>query len=535
VPAGNVDEGSAALIADFFLAHEEWDHAFEVASAVPLHHVLSLTIERGLDPMLRRGRLATVGRWVNVALSLNLDLAIVDLADAELAFRQAEHDRAYVLASQAAVRFTDPQLATRAHTRAGHSALLSSREPAALEHFRNAVQLAPDWEARRESLVGLYFAASELGTEDAPQALAELEAAEEHSPDGILRREVLRLIHAARTGGNVSDTADSALPKLHLIERATEPLGITGFLHALTTSLNLAARYEEALGLAGKQLELASKYRLHFPVAHAYLNEAISQAGLGNFARAAGALRQVEGQIPAGGDAYLAATVRVIRCRLFTAQRRFDEAIHLTTDGGSGITSPPLHAEYLASRALALACRGDSEDATEATAEAEAIFPFSVDVRVLAPCVRAVISIQGNDEAEKAGQARRAWGAAVSTSSFDSFVCAYRAMPELLTILMRDSGVKSQLARLLARSRDHELARQHEIAIPPARLDLPPMLTRREADVLRHLEQGSSNREIARRLFISEATVKAHLRHIYEKLGVKTRAELLARSTRRSP
>jgi DNA-binding NarL/FixJ family response regulator len=37
---------------------------------------------------------------------------------------------------------------------------------------------------------------------------------------------------------------------------------------------------------------------------------------------------------------------------------------------------------------------------------------------------------------------------------------------------------------------------------------------------------GRSNRDIARTLFISESTTKVHVRHIYEKLGVHTRAEL---------
>jgi DNA-binding NarL/FixJ family response regulator len=51
-----------------------------------------------------------------------------------------------------------------------------------------------------------------------------------------------------------------------------------------------------------------------------------------------------------------------------------------------------------------------------------------------------------------------------------------------------------------------------------------PALTPRERDILTHLAQGLPNREIARTLFISEATVKTHLRRIYDKLGVDTRA-----------
>ncbi|MEU1350461.1 response regulator transcription factor [Streptomyces sp. NPDC005795] len=52
----------------------------------------------------------------------------------------------------------------------------------------------------------------------------------------------------------------------------------------------------------------------------------------------------------------------------------------------------------------------------------------------------------------------------------------------------------------------------------------PPTLTDRERDILGQLSRGLGNRDIARALFISEATVKTHLGRIYDKLGVDTRA-----------
>lgn len=48
-------------------------------------------------------------------------------------------------------------------------------------------------------------------------------------------------------------------------------------------------------------------------------------------------------------------------------------------------------------------------------------------------------------------------------------------------------------------------------------------LSTRELEILRALATGSSNKELANQLFISEATVKTHLIHIYQKLGVDTR------------
>jgi DNA-binding NarL/FixJ family response regulator len=53
-------------------------------------------------------------------------------------------------------------------------------------------------------------------------------------------------------------------------------------------------------------------------------------------------------------------------------------------------------------------------------------------------------------------------------------------------------------------------------------------LSQRELEVLGLIARGATNREAAARLFISEATVKTHLLHIYAKLGVKDRAAAVA-------
>lgn len=50
-----------------------------------------------------------------------------------------------------------------------------------------------------------------------------------------------------------------------------------------------------------------------------------------------------------------------------------------------------------------------------------------------------------------------------------------------------------------------------------------PTLTPRELEVLRLVAQGAGNRAIAKAIFVSEATVKTHLVHAYEKLGVDNR------------
>jgi DNA-binding NarL/FixJ family response regulator len=54
------------------------------------------------------------------------------------------------------------------------------------------------------------------------------------------------------------------------------------------------------------------------------------------------------------------------------------------------------------------------------------------------------------------------------------------------------------------------------------------VLSARELEVLRLVAAGSTNRESAQKLFISEATVKTHLLHIYAKLEVRDRASAVA-------
>jgi two-component system, NarL family, nitrate/nitrite response regulator NarL len=54
-------------------------------------------------------------------------------------------------------------------------------------------------------------------------------------------------------------------------------------------------------------------------------------------------------------------------------------------------------------------------------------------------------------------------------------------------------------------------------------------LTKRELEVHELLAQGLTNREIARLLYVEEVTVKVHVRHILDKLGVRSRVEAATR------
>ena len=66
--------------------------------------------------------------------------------------------------------------------------------------------------------------------------------------------------------------------------------------------------------------------------------------------------------------------------------------------------------------------------------------------------------------------------------------------------------------------------------LPPAPPDLPPAwpLTRAERNVVSLLVRGLSNRQLAAALHVSENTIESHLAHVYDKLGVRSRSQLLA-------
>jgi two-component system response regulator NreC len=81
--------------------------------------------------------------------------------------------------------------------------------------------------------------------------------------------------------------------------------------------------------------------------------------------------------------------------------------------------------------------------------------------------------------------------------------------------------------KLAARLVQDYLNRQFQ----PFQEEIP--LTPREQTILRLIAQGLTNRQIAERLSLSLNTVKTHRQHIYEKLGLHRRADLVAYALRR--
>ena len=104
------------------------------------------------------------------------------------------------------------------------------------------------------------------------------------------------------------------------------------------------------------------------------------------------------------------------------------------------------------------------------------------------------------------------------------------------------AGAKGYMLKSMPRKRLVEMIRKvhtgaksipPEIAAHLAEHLGDELLTRREVDVLQKMAGGNRNRDIAEQLFISEETVKGHVKHIMEKLSASDRTEAVAIAVRR--
>jgi ATP/maltotriose-dependent transcriptional regulator MalT len=195
-------------------------------------------------------------------------------------------------------------------------------------------------------------------------------------------------------------------------------------------------------------------------------------------------------------------------------------------------TSAPaaIVAELIATRALALACAGEKEEAKRAATRSRTL-SSAAEPRLLAKL--AVTVAQLSEPTDNASSlAADAFAEVVRSGNSDAFVTAYRGCQRLLTEVALNDGFQQQLGTILTNAND---LKQALPALPDPRhfsTASDSLLSPREREVLGLVAQGLRNREIGQRLFISEVTVKAHLRNIMRKLGARSRGHAVAIANR---
>jgi DNA-binding NarL/FixJ family response regulator len=148
----------------------------------------------------------------------------------------------------------------------------------------------------------------------------------------------------------------------------------------------------------------------------------------------------------------------------------------------------------------------------------------AVEVQVLARAALAALSAR---EGERSALASL-WHIAGQTGIWDPVVFALRSSRELGDLTAADDALRPDLAKLYERSADFGLARRAGLRPQTAR-DPRDILTPREFEVAELLSRGFRNRDISKALIISDSTTKVHVRHILEKLGARSRTEVVAR------
>jgi len=181
-----------------------------------------------------------------------------------------------------------------------------------------------------------------------------------------------------------------------------------------------------------------------------------------------------------------------------------------------------MEGELRSIRALILASMGRRSEA-----QAEIVNSESLSGHLEARCLRAfataIVALIENDEAETLSRLQHALAVSSTTGNADSFVTSYRAVPDLLHLVARaETAADDFLLRPLV-TYDSALGSKAGLAQRVPSLRVRDELTEREREVLALLRRGLSNRQIAQALWITESTAKVHVRHIFDKLGVRTR------------
>jgi ATP/maltotriose-dependent transcriptional regulator MalT len=503
----------------------DWDAAFDLVARFELVERLRALLADALDDVLETARLATLASWCSTAAELGIRGPELALARAELALRRGRHTEAQAQA-EAAAASGDVRFVFRGLCVAGRAAHLASREEEALALYERAEAAAQSDSERRDALWGQLSSLIDL---ESPRAAELLEALATGvsiaDPREAVQAAGHRLGHLMKFGAVRLDEADMAND---LVPAVRDQLVTSSFLSVYSYALALSARYPEALTVSGSLLGVIRASRLDFARAYALLPAAIAQAGQRNWAQSHRTLGKTLEQARRTRDAYARASAVAIRLRVLAQQGEHRTALAIELPE-LGDRLPALRAELYCSRALVLAAFGRCDAATQHVEKVRGT-TSAVEQVVLTRAVEAVCALKtrSRDAADRVCQLRTE---AFAVGGLDLLVTAYRACPELLaSLLQRDED--DRVVNLVRRVGDEDLA-----SIVGFRIDVrstdEDALSRREREVYRLLVDGLTNQQIASMLFISPATVKVHVHHIYDKLGIRSRTALAVQAALR--
>jgi len=513
---------SVAISVDHYRGRREWDAAFDVIARNRLGAALEELMVEALDDLLDLARLQTIEAWCELGASLGLQSPAFSLARAEVALRGGRLSEAQAHAERAAK--DDSELRFRALYVGGRAAHIASREEEALDLYRRAEAVAPTHVARRDALWGQLICATELELPEATEMTRSLAVSVSRSNiREVFQCASYELGYGTNFGHIDLADADAAY---ELISTVEDPLVVSSFQSVYSSVLGLAARYGDALQVSNEFLATANRYRLDFAIPYALASAASAYAGLRGWQEAERLATEALALTRRTRDIAAQQHVFGKYLRMLAQQRRHRTALTIE-EPSLRAALPGIRAEVLSARALVLASAGRVGEARKIAHEICGS-TRAIEATVLLTAVSAVSALKLS-EPDAVDRILELEDTAFATGGLDLLVTAYRSTPELLPVLLRASHAPERLVQLLKRAKDDDLAAAaghvlNDDGHPEARLSA------REREVYELLAQGLTNLQIARLLFITEGTVKVHVHHIFDKLGVRSRTALAVQS-----
>jgi ATP/maltotriose-dependent transcriptional regulator MalT len=504
---------------------QDWDNALELVERHAAKVDVAPLIRRCLDPLLDSARVASLQHWIEAAQHSRPSDPYVLLAQAEIAFRQGSHllAESFGESARGSAEPTDDEVRIRAMLVSGRAAHAGSRESEALAHYRHALAAARHDLDRLAALHGLVMSAAALEDPSAHRYMSMLEERTDLRDAQQRLRLVDRQLSLGLRFGSVRNLAEASKVST-LLTRVRDPLARCSFRSMYSCALALGAHYEEALEQALALEQDAQTYRLQLALPYAYATSAAASAGQHRYADAHAYLNQAEEASRRCRDEYGLQNVYAIRTRVLLQEGRVSEACALEPPE-TETAIPSMWGEVRGSRALALASIGKLDDA-RALARDVRSSTQAVEAKVLAQAVAAICALRSR-EADTLQLLSELIELSFESGGVDLVVASYRSCPDLLSALLSLETTRERTVFLLSRAGDETLGSDHG-ARPSERLHPQESLSPREREVCDFVCHGVSNPEIARTLFISEATVKAHLHKVYEKVGVHSRGALIS-------
>jgi LuxR family transcriptional regulator, maltose regulon positive regulatory protein len=500
-------------------AQARWADAFEIATSSGSLDVATQILEDAAPEMLATGRIETLERWLDDCGPAGADHPGAILARAELLTRQGHLAQASTLAESLAAGLPDEhRLSSRANYVAGQASYLRSRSDRAAPFYRKAVDQAETETDKRDALWGAFLAHSGIDPNAGASYLSELEANASSDLNARLRAIVARQTITSQQG-TFSGLWSAVEPLLPLARHATDPLVSSNFLAQAAYLAVGRADYSGALELANQALKISSALHHEFATACCLAHRAGAKIGLRQFASAGTDLMLITQSAVHLEDPYVQTQRALVDARLAIARSDLSSARKILEGKFDGAPDRRTQGERMALLALIYAALGNRqsafshiEQALSITDAAEARFLSGFAEAIAREHPREILtkSIQDSLEAEYT----------------DSFVVAYRAAPRLLRLLRDDAAAIDFVSPAITAANDRRLANRMGLKLSSEPIaERRELLTAREQEVLDLLGLGLSNAEIAQRLYITQSTVKVHVRHVLEKLDVKNRTQ----------